>query len=212
MAAHLVFEDFWAIATSRSNGFIAALAAGVFLAEGSPTMPPHRFGTTNQVSFGFGLMAHCAPMSIERATITVAATKSGGHGIRLASSMTQGRNASGSRIGSNGMTGFNSPTIGSRFGQSPGDGLSLRSAACRASRSVSGGDPIFASPPSTHAYGLPVSGWIDGGSVQACPAHRNSILHAGAAFAFPSSCHSTSSFDCRSTRVFLGRLLPSIKK
>jgi hypothetical protein len=51
-------------------------------------MPPHKFGTTNQVSFGLGLMAHWAPISIESATIAVAATKSGGHGIRQASSMT----------------------------------------------------------------------------------------------------------------------------
>src|ERR1043165_1704674 len=101
-----------ATAMSPSKGFIAAAQAGDFFAAGSPTMPPHRFGTINQESRALGLMAHRAPMIEPKATMAAAAMKSGGQGMRSASSTIQPRSASGSRVSaSNAGTGFSSAMI-----------------------------------------------------------------------------------------------------
>src|SRR6516162_6138324 len=98
---------------SRSSGFSATPQAGDFFTEGSPTMPPQRFGTSSHESCDLGLMAQRAPMIDPRVTSTAAAMNSGGQGMRSASSMTQARKTSGSRVpASNVGTGFSSAMIG----------------------------------------------------------------------------------------------------
>jgi hypothetical protein len=87
-----------ACAIRRASGFIALSMAGDFFAEGKPTIPPHRFGTISQSSFALGLMAQRAPMIAPSSTSAAAAMKSGGHGMRSASSMIQARRASGSIV------------------------------------------------------------------------------------------------------------------
>ena len=81
-------------------------------------MPPHRFGTISHESRALGLMAHRAPMMEPSATSAAAAMKSGGQGMRSASSMIQARSASGNSVSaSNGGTGLSSATMG--FGLRP---------------------------------------------------------------------------------------------
>ena len=64
-------------------------------------------------SRAFGLIAQRAPTIDPSATSAAAATKSGGQGIRSASSMIQARSTGGSRVSASKFgTGFNSAMIG----------------------------------------------------------------------------------------------------
>src|SRR5262245_30820768 len=105
-------------AIKRSIGLVPAAIAGVFKQLGSPTAPPQRFETISQSSYDFGLIAHFAPIIEPRPTMTGAATKSGGHGIRSASSTTHSRNGFSNRtLASNLSTGCNAAWIGFGSGQ-----------------------------------------------------------------------------------------------
>src|SRR5262249_32016423 len=99
-------------ATSRLTGRMTASTAGVFKNPGSPTIAPHKLGTTVQSSYCFGLIPSRRPITPLTVTTSAAAGYASGRHALSAISSSHALNTNGIIDGSRAGTGASAGEIG----------------------------------------------------------------------------------------------------